>query len=97
MSRWRQQPEVGQGGTCRQSGGVCRIGDNILKRAVRDDVIEATVAKKHELDVPTQAMKPWLRKPIVKSVEVQTDEQQKEVAVKTCWDSECQTDFEPPV
>ena len=52
-------------------------------------VIEATVAKKHVLDVPTQA--------IVKSVEVQTDEQQKEVAVKTCWDSECQTDFEPPV
>ena len=49
------------------------------------------------LDVPTQAMKPWLRKPIVKSVEVQTDDQQNEVDVKTCWDSECQTDFEPPV
>ena len=33
----------------------------------------------------------------MKSVEVQTDEQPKEVAVQTCRDSECQTDFEPPV
>ena len=40
--------------------GVCRIGVNSLKRADRDDVIEAIVAKKHVFDVPTQAMKPWL-------------------------------------
>jgi len=49
------------------------------------------------LDVPTQAMKPWIRKPSMKSVDVQTVEEPKEVAVQTYRDMECQTDFEPPV
>ena len=77
-----------------RSGGRYRIGVNSLKRA---GVIETTVIKKHvALDVPTQAMKPWLRKPTTKSAEVQTVEVPQEVAVQTCRDAECQTDFEPP-
>jgi len=76
-----------------EEGGRC-IAVNNQRRA---DVIEPTVNKKlHVADVPTQAMKPWIRKPIMKSVEVQTVEEPKEAAVQTCCDVECQTDFPPP-
>ena len=42
-------------------------------------------------------MKPWIKKPVMKSVEVQIVEAPKEAVVQTTRDSECQTDFEPPV
>ena len=78
--------------------GAGRSAVNSQQRADRNDVIDTPAIKKRAvLDTPTQAMKPWLRKPTMKPAEVQTDEIQKEVAVQTCRDAECQTDFEPPV
>ena len=48
--------------------------------------------------IPTQVMKAWATKPKnMKSIEVQTDEAPKEVAVQTTRDMECQTDFPSPV
>jgi len=78
--------------------GIDRNAVNSQQHVVRADVIDAPASKKRVvLDTPTQAMKPWLRKPTMKPAEVQTDEIQKEVAVQTSRDAECQTDFEPPV
>jgi len=63
----------------------------------RADVIETTIVKKHVLDVPTQAMKPWLRQPAKKSTDVQQADKPKKAAVRTYCDMACQTDFDPPV